>query len=170
SISKQASARPTRVWRKKIGPGDSKRTTTAMRANSGARTTQANAETTTSVARLIAFEERDRPKRRTPSRVIPSTSSNSTEEPTAAGWTGQDAARRRCEASRNAASCGAQHQHENEERPPQKGNRGPPDRSCQQQAVKEPPREGEEGGQIEEGGSLVQGRLVEDQLVAVVKT
>ena len=49
---------------------------------SGASTTRPSAEPTTSKARLTRREERESPKRRTPSIVRPSRSSNSTDEPT----------------------------------------------------------------------------------------
>src|SRR2546423_12222418 len=59
----------------------------------GARRNRISADATMSNNRLIAEEERVRPKRRTPSRVSPPRRSNSTDEPTTSKRRGRPAAR-----------------------------------------------------------------------------
>ncbi len=77
-----------RLCRKRTGPRESSLIATAIVARSGASTSRMRPAPTKSNERLTAPEERVRPNRRIPSRVIPSTSSSSTDEPTTSGSRG----------------------------------------------------------------------------------
>ncbi len=77
-----------RGCRKRTGPRESSLIAIAIITMSGASASRRRPAPTQSNERLTALEERLRPNRRIPSKVIPSTSSSSTDEPTTSGSRG----------------------------------------------------------------------------------
>src|SRR5204862_279714 len=135
---------PTRSWRKKTGPRLSSLMAIAKAIISGETASRPIEAPTRSKACLTTAEERVSSKRRTPISVTPCRSSNSTEEPTPSSQRGQaQPQKQRLMAVEFAAV--------DEEPGPQPRN---------QRAQR---------GQLEQLGRLVEGRLADQRLVAVIK-